>query len=125
METDWDDGVLEYKVEFFCNRTEYEYEINGRNGCDPQRGTGSGGHGFIRPMLVRRPNHIGIEAAKTAALQHAGISAKDVYDLSEESELDDRIPHYEVEFKSGGIEYGYEIDASTGAVLQYEREQDD
>lgn len=36
-----------------------------------------------------------------------------------------RIPHYEVEFKSGGIEYGYEIDASTGAVLQYEREQDD
>ena len=70
-------------------------------------------------------NHIGIEAAKTAALQHAGISAKDVYDLSVESELDDRIPHYEVEFKSGGIEYGYEIDASTGAVLQYEREQDD
>lgn len=124
VETDWDDGVLEYKVEFFCNRTEYEYEINGATGAilsveQDQEDTASSGDAGAAA------NHIGIEAAKTAALQHAGISAKDVYDLSVESELDDRIPHYEVEFKSGGIEYGYEIDASTGAVLQYEREQDD
>ena len=116
--------MLEYKVEFFCNRTEYEYEINGATGAilsveQDQEDTASSGDAGAAA------NHIGIEAAKTAALQHAGISAKDVYDLSVESELDDRIPHYEVEFKSGGIEYGYEIDASTGAVLQYEREQDD
>lgn len=66
-----------------------------------------------------------INALIGSLLQHAGISAKDVYDLSVEAELDERIPHYEAEFKSGGMEYGYEIDASTGAVLQYERERDD
>ncbi|MCI5843469.1 MAG: PepSY domain-containing protein [Clostridiales bacterium] len=66
-----------------------------------------------------------INALIGSLLQHAGISAKDVYDLSVEAELDERIPHYEVEFKSGGMEYGYEIDASTGAVLQYETERDD
>lgn len=66
-----------------------------------------------------------INALIGSLLQHAGISAKDVYDLSVEAELDERIPHYEAEFKSGGMEYGYEIDASTGAVLQYETERDD
>lgn len=66
-----------------------------------------------------------INALIGSLLQHAGISANDVYDLSVEAELDERIPHYEVEFKSGGMEYGYEIDASTGAVLQYETERDD
>lgn len=66
-----------------------------------------------------------INALIGSLLQHAGISAKDVYDLSVEAELDERIPHYEVEFKSGGMEYGYEIDASTGAVLQYETERND
>ena len=66
-----------------------------------------------------------INALIGSLLQHAGISAKDVYDLSVEAELDERIPHYEAVFKSGGMEYGYEIDASTGAVLQYETERDD
>ena len=32
---------------------------------------------------------------------------------------------YEVEFKSGGMEYDYVIDAATGAVLDHEVERDD
>ena len=32
---------------------------------------------------------------------------------------------YEVEFKSGGMEYDYVIDAATGAVLDHETERDD
>ena len=32
---------------------------------------------------------------------------------------------YEIEFKSNGMEYEYEIDASTGAVLKYDKERDD
>lgn len=32
---------------------------------------------------------------------------------------------YEVEFKSGGMEYSYEINAATGAILKHEAEIDD
>ena len=32
---------------------------------------------------------------------------------------------YEVEFKSGGMEYDYEIDAANGTILQQEAERDD
>lgn len=32
---------------------------------------------------------------------------------------------YEVEFKSGNMEYDYKIDASSGAVLKHESELDD
>ena len=32
---------------------------------------------------------------------------------------------YEVEFKAGGTEYDYEIDAATGTILQQEAERDD
>ena len=44
-----------------------------------------------------------------------------------EVELDeeDGILVYEVEFKSGNMEYSYEIDAASGAVLKHESERDD
>ena len=32
---------------------------------------------------------------------------------------------YEVEFKSSGMEYYYEIDAATGTILKQEAERDD
>ena len=31
---------------------------------------------------------------------------------------------YEVEFKSGGMEYSYEINAATGAIVKQEAEPD-
>ena len=42
-------------------------------------------------------------------------------------ELDDedRTLIYEVEFKSGNMEYDYEIDAASGAILKHETELDD
>ena len=40
-------------------------------------------------------------------------------------ELDEDQPCYKVEFKAGGYDYEYEIDAFTGAVLKSERDRDD
>ena len=36
-----------------------------------------------------------------------------------------RLLVYEVEFKFGGMEYSYEINAATGAILKHEAEIDD
>lgn len=70
------------------------------------------------------PAYIGEEAAKDIALKDAGFTAGDVTELK--CELDfDAIPHYDVDFKQGGMEYDYDIDATTGAILQSHSEVDD
>lgn len=67
--------------------------------------------------------YIGVEAAKTAALKHAGFSASQVTFLDAEYDYDDGRMIYEVEFHVNGTEYDYDIDALTGAVVKYQSEK--
>lgn len=67
--------------------------------------------------------YIGLEAAKEAALKHAGFSASDATFVEAEYDYDDGRMVYEVEFHVKGTEYDYEIDAQTGAVVKYKNEQ--
>ena len=68
---------------------------------------------------------IGYAKAKSLALNHAGVSENEAYDMDIELDDEDGILVYEVEFKSGGMEYSYEINAATGAILKHETELDD
>ena len=69
-------------------------------------------------------SYIGEDAAKDIALKDAGFTAGDVTELK--CELDfDAVVHYDVDFKQGGKEYDYDIDATTGAILQSRSEVDD
>lgn len=67
--------------------------------------------------------YIGLEAAKQAALNHAGVSASQATFLEAEYDYDDGRMVYEVEFHVKGTEYDYEIDAQTGEVVKYKTEQ--
>ena len=68
---------------------------------------------------------IGYAKAKSIALNHAGVSENEAYDMDIELDDEDGILVYEVEFKSGNMEYDYEIDAASGAILKHETELDD
>ena len=65
---------------------------------------------------------IGEEAALETAIKEAGIKASDVTNSYVELESDDGITKYEVEFYAGNTEYNFEIDAESGNVLSYEKE---
>lgn len=73
------------------------------------------------------PTSVGIGAnqARDTALSHAGISEGQVSGLQVQKDWDDGRLEYEVEFRSGGMEYEYTIDGSTGQILEYDQEQDD
>lgn len=62
------------------------------------------------------------EEAETIALNHAGFTADQVKWLRTNYELDDGIHQYEVEFHQGVWEYDYEINAKTGEILSYDRD---
>ena len=67
--------------------------------------------------------YIGVEAAKEAALTHAGVTSGDVVFLEADYDYEDGRMVYEVEFFAGNTEYEYDVDASTGAIVKHGREQ--
>lgn len=67
-------------------------------------------------------NAITPEEAEAIALEHAGFTADQVTYLRTEYEFDDGIPQYEVSFHQGRWEYDYEINAVTGTILSYDRD---
>ena len=69
--------------------------------------------------------YIGEDAAMDVALKDAGFAAADVTELEAELDLDGAVVHYDVEFKQGGMEYDYDIDAVTGEILEAHSEADD
>ena len=99
-----------YEIEFKANNKEYEYEINATTGK------------IIKYSIdnnYKEPNPIiSKDEAKQIALNHANVS--NIYDY--EIELDDN--KYEIEFKSGNKEYEYEINATTGKIIEYEIDND-
>ena len=117
-ERDYDDGRLEYELEFHTDSAAYEVTVDAATGrvLDYEKENLRGGTGGT---------DIGAQAAKAAALKHAGLSEGQVQQLQVEWDNENGRAVYEVEFKSGGMEYDYVIDAATGAVLDHETERDD
>lgn len=66
--------------------------------------------------------YIGREAARQAALSHAGLNAEDVYFTHSHLEFDDGRWQYDVEFHRGSEEYDYDIDALTGEILSFDHD---
>lgn len=69
--------------------------------------------------------YIGAAKAKSIALKHAALSESKVRGLKAELDKEHGIMVYEVEFRYGHYEYDYEINAKTGAIIDYEKEWDD
>ncbi len=127
VERDFDDGRLEYEVEFYYNNTEYQYTIDAATGkvrgyeTEPVKGTQSGGS----KTGASGTTDIGENAAKAAALSHAGLSESKVSRLKVERDFDDGRLEYEVDFVYNGYEYEYVINAATGAILEHDVDRDD
>ena len=78
-----------------------------------------------KPAPSEAAQSIGYAKAKSIALNHAGVSESKAYDMDVELDDEDGKLVYEIEFKSGNMEYDYEINAATGAILKHEAELDD
>ena len=118
VERDYEDGRLEYEVEFWVGSTEYDYTIDAATGTvlsyDVER---------YETSRAVSGSDIGESGAKTAALNHAGVKESQVTGMKVEQDYEDDRLEYEVEFWVGSTEYDYTIDAATGTVLSYDVER--
>ena len=124
VDLDYEHGSMVYEVEFEVGAAEYEYDIGAADGdivwYEIERdGTVEQGGSAIDGKAA-----ISSDDAKTVALNHAGLTASQVTHLKAELDREGGKLVYEIEFKSGGHEYEYVIDAATGAVIKSEKEHD-
>lgn len=125
-----------YELEFFVAGREYDYEIDAATGevlkhsveseeDRPAAAAPSAPTAPSAPAQSSKSEYIGLDKARSIALQRAGVSAADVRWEESDFDWDDGIPVYELEFRAGGCEYGCEVHALTGTVLDYDVERDD
>ena len=131
VKPDYEDGRLVYEGEFYYNNLEYEFEIDAATGVIvnweienyisiPQTVNPT-------PSAVPSQNEdnpsteiTGIEAAKAAALKHAGLSSVNVIWGEVKPDYEDGRLVYEGEFYYNNLEYEFEIDAVTGVIIDWE-----
>ncbi len=125
---DYDNGIQVYEIEFKYNGFEYDYDINAQNGNIVKSSKEKDDDYVTQKPSVSTGNAasaITEQKAKEIALNHAGISESSVTFIKSKLDYDDGIQVYDVEFHVGSKEYEYEIDASSGNILDYDMDIDD
>ena len=132
IDPELDEFPAHYEVELHTAWGEFEYLVDAYTGkvLSGQKDLLSivSGQGDVSKPVDSKTTpsgDIGYAKAKSIALNHAGVSENKAYDMEIKLDDEDGRLVYEVEFKSGNVEYDYEIDASSGAILKHETELDD
>ena len=123
VDAELDESPAQYEVEITGQKgEEIEYKIDAYTGTilESKRET----EDKASAAQPASSGDIGHAKAKAIALNHAGVSESKAYDMEIELDEEDGMLVYEVEFKSGGMEYSYEINAATGAIVKQETEPD-
>lgn len=111
---DYDHGRARYEVEFHAGTTEYDYEIDAQTGevisfdydVEGYQPSAAGASGQITP-----------QRAQEIALAQAPAGSTVV---KCKLDYDDGRAVYELELRSGAVEYECKLDAASGAVLSWE-----
>ena len=130
---DTEDGVKVYDIEFYSGNVEYDYEINAATGAIVSFDQDI--ENYEIPTQPAAPTQaqtaaptqaasvISVDKSKQIALSHAGVSGASFKKVK--LDTDDGVRVYEIEFKVGNVEYDYDIDASSGAIISSSSEIDD
>ena len=131
VDPELDESPAHYEVELHTAWGEFEYLVDAYTGkvLSGQKNLLTAASTPSETMKPTAPSgavqDIGHAKAKSIALNHAGVSENEAYDMEIELDDEDGTLVYEVEFKSGNMEYDYEINAASGAILKHEAEIDD
>jgi uncharacterized membrane protein YkoI len=121
---DRDDGRAVYELTFTSGGVKYSCEVDAVSG-DIREYSRKADKTAQASNSSDASRYIGEAKAQAIALTDAGLSESDVRKLKAKLDREDGVKVYEVEFKSGRMEYEYEIDPVSGAILKSDMEYDD
>lgn len=120
-ETDIDNGVEKYDIEFYHENKEYDYEINASDGKIIKYDYDVENYNISEKQVANGESiEITVEQAKEIALNHANLTSDQVTFVKNELDLDNAIKKYDIEFYYENKEYDYEINASDGQIIEYD-----
>ena len=128
VDAELDETPAHYEVEIITQSgEEFEYKIDAYTGVilETKREAAGGTETPSGDSSFPTLGSTNYAKVKAIILKYLGISENNIYDMNIKLEVEDGTLVYEVEFKSGGMEYSYEINAATGAILKHEAELDD
>ncbi len=120
---DFENGKFIYEIEFKADFIEYEYDIDAVTGEVLLSKKENDDNSNNTQENNAASSLITAEKALEIATIHAGVSQ---YTLEKNKlDSDDDIIHYEIEFKSGTTEYEYDINATNGSIISFEKDLED
>ena len=121
-----ENGLSFYTVTFTSGSYTYEYRVNAVDGsilqADRNAVTQEAETGTTTESQTTTTKKITKAKAKSIALKHAGVSASKATFVKAKLDYEDGRRVYEIEFYSGNTEYDYEILASNGKIISYDKE---
>ena len=91
--------------------------------ADPTQATESRTRAAQSTQSTAAAAKLTVQEAEAIALEHAGFTADQVEHLRCVYDWDDGVAEYEVSFHVDRWEYEYDIDADTGAIRSYEKDE--
>jgi uncharacterized membrane protein YkoI len=114
---EYDDGIKHYDIEFTYKtkkyRYEYDYEISMKGKILEKD---------VERKSLKKNKFIGVKKAKSIALKKAKLKAGQVVFTSAHRDYDDGRYLYDIEFYHGNWEYSFEIAATSGKILEWDRD---
>lgn len=121
-----ENGLSFYTVTFTSGSYTYEYRVNAVDGSilqadrnavtqETETRTTTGSQTTTTKKITKAK-------AKSIALKHAGVSASKATFVKAKLDYEDGRRVYEIEFYSGNTEYDYEILASNGKIISYDKD---
>ena len=136
IDFEFDKGV--YEVEVYYQNRDYEYKIdakegkviytdfrninNNQNNSNNDNSNNNNGDYKGQNSLNGVTPSISLDEAKNIAVTNAGVDINNVKFTREELDHDNHTLVYELEFFYNNIEYDYEINATTGDIISYDKD---
>lgn len=112
-----DNGVQTYDIEFYADKTEYDYEINAQTGEIIESDKDIEDY-TIPEQSNGNTAKISEEKAKEIALKDANLTKDKVSFIKCQLETDNGVQVYDIDFSYNNQEYNYEINADTGEIIE-------
>lgn len=113
-----EDGRAVFDMEFYVGTTEYDVDVDIATGEIVDFET-------EEHALVDSNGSITLEAAKQIALAKVGLKEGEATYKEAKLDTEDGRKVYEIELVANGMEYEFDIDAASGAIIKFETEKQD